>query len=371
MLKCYIVILMGWFFDEPIAPSDELHPLIDQALWPLPPNWLATSNQDVYKAMLGLIRSARNEIIIHTCYIARCRGENSKDTFIDELLTFLDGCSQYKGIHVTIVVDTFGAWWTGSGGPQMRTKYPYIHWYVTGSGQLYNQNYHRKFIVVDRKRALVLSGNISHEYFGTKNPRFLDTAMYTTDPVIITDLISDGKSNMDCGQLFKRVVGSVNHNLVILSGSFDPTSSTIDMLIRLCQRGVRVHIYCMKHWGYADLGRNKLSEAGVTIMEMPPGMPDFHAKVWVIDADLKCLGSNDNIDIRLVKTSSYWMGSCNISVRSFEMDRELMVQCNDIETARGLLLAYTTSEATMYVPTLLHTIPGLRDLVNMFETGVM
>jgi phosphatidylserine/phosphatidylglycerophosphate/cardiolipin synthase-like enzyme len=288
-----------------------------------------TSNTAMYGALMRLIRSAKSEVIIHTCFTER-GPDGQIDTFYDGLWTMLEEMVERHGIRVVVTMDggPFGHLLMTSPNRLVPPKaFPKIEWRLM-HGQLdssYGHHlpcYHRKFVVIDRCRAFVTGANLTHCYMTDQDtPRNLRDCSWTSEnEAVVSALcalhdsgrVPPGNHHVvtECAALFyQTIIPRVQTSLVLFTGVFEPDARMVENLMRL---GPLVDIYCMnpaRGWNISRWSFMRMIEAGVRIHVLDADHASIHMKVWVLN------GQNA------------WIGSCNISSRSFRLDDEIMAVC--------------------------------------------
>src|ERR1039458_10096512 len=137
---------------------------------------LITTGEEAYAKIVELIGSARRRIHLTTFIFAR-------DPVAEGLIALLEKKAQ-DGVSVCLLLDSFGSFWTKRPsfkrleelGGQVVHFNPVLHLPSRGRANLRN---HRKFLIVDSRRAILGGMNFAEQYMGP-NPdpqRWIDLCL--------------------------------------------------------------------------------------------------------------------------------------------------------------------------------------------------
>ena len=310
--------------------------------------WLHTG-EEAFTRMLPAIERARRSVRLEFyIYTADYIGTKVRDALVD---------AARRGVNVRVLLDAFGAvglpagFWTTLqhfGGE--------VRWFNPFTWRLFAFRNHRKLLLVDDTVAFVGGFNISDVYNGDGVTRgWRDLGMELRQPEAIKQLAAAFDDMFDGSDLHQRVLSRMKapwrvsnrrgpvllsgprmgrnpfrSNLLkllkrarhvrIVSGYFLPSLRLRHALRQVARRGGTVELLLA---GKSDVplaqlaGRvryGSLLRAGVRIFEYQPQI--LHAKLAVID------------DVVFV-------GSSNLDTRSFGINYELMVRCDDENLAES------------------------------------
>jgi phosphatidylserine/phosphatidylglycerophosphate/cardiolipin synthase-like enzyme len=293
------------------------------------------------QSLFAVISAATHSIIIHTCIVAVA----TNDTFAEHVFNLLWKRVQC-GVHVTIVCDATSTYLSNSIDP--RVRFPWIQWILIGSYSavgIARPIYHRKFIIIDQIEVMVTGANLTHEYY---HHQYWDIAYHSKDRHLVQTLHAIHMATLlghvsqrcchsqivhtRCGSLFlTQIVPRVQQSLLVYTGIFQPSSDIMQALLSLVQRRVQVTVCCVSPstWGHLDTYHYVLlRQAGIQLREAAPGSEQLHGKAWIMDH------------------TRLWIGSCNLSTRSFHQDYELMLEiCDPVQVKRGIQTLTDTLQA--------------------------
>jgi cardiolipin synthase A/B len=318
------------------------------------------NGDEAYPAMLEAIRAAEKTINIET--FIYWRGESGR-MFTDALVE-----RAAAGVKVHLIIDAIGSGLRidrkyvrklTDAGAQVREYHP-VAWYNPSLAARVNHRTHRKLLIVDGQVGFTGGMGIGDEWLGHAQDEehwrdmhyriegpavlqlqsaFCDNWMKTTGQVLDgSDYFPQPTPAGDCvAQVFKSDPngGSQSMQLMFLmslaaaekhvrigNAYFVPDRITVDALVEVAERGVKVQILVpgphldvkiVRPASRAQWG--KLLKAGVEIYEYQPTM--YHTKLLVVDERWSSVGSA-NIDARSFKFND----EANLNVLSTEFARE-------------------------------------------------
>ena len=316
---------------------------------------------DVYDAMLGAIRSARNSISLETYILAD-----------DEVgRPILDALAERarRGVRVRVIADAFGSMLTFPRRTEWRLRRHGVrlrrfHRWQWRDPLRYNRRDHRKLLVVDGRVAFLGGFNIHREnsYRVYGEQRWRDTHVRLTGP-LATDIqvlfdafwAADWETWIPATVREEGVVMSnqtryarrrlkffidslfedAEKSIWVSTPYFVPNRRMQQGLVAAARRGVDVQVLVpgkndvrlvrwASHAAYA-----RLLEGGVRIFEYAPRV--LHAKTAVVDGTWAMVGTS-NLDYRSfflnyeVNLFSRQQGLCDELAADFEADRGRSVE---------------------------------------------
>ena len=242
-----------------------------------------------------------------------------------------------QGVRVRLVVDGYGSRRMPRGmrqrlindGVQLRMVHTFSH----------SRN-HRKMVIIDQHIAFVGGINIADRYVvGNELGRWYDAVLRTTGGVV-SELLqlydydfaatyrdsaptlytsthnpmlywSEAGGGGAMRRLLQDIVDSAEREITLTTPYFMPPPSTLKLLHRAIERGVRIHIIIPRRcdiWLIDDIMRHSIREAeelGIEISLLDNAF--IHAKLALVDSR------------RVV------VGSANLDTRSLGLNRELML----------------------------------------------
>jgi len=320
------------------ADSHTRHPLHDTRAIKdvfVAPKRILDRDDDRYTYFLRFLDSATESISIHSSFMTHHHG--SKDSFYLGLVDLLRE-KEIQGVSIRIRLDGCIAAISWDDFSDLHDKW--LEFVGNRSRWNYTQSmYHRKFCLIDQTRAMITGANLTHGYFGGRTestlvPTLRDVDAYTEDPDIIAGLSSLDQHSyrrsdmpmrlsswsdrappvrVDCAHLLTELLQSASTRMVIFTGLFEPDDVIMSLLCATARRGVECTIF-MSFTPFFVASAYRMIDAGVRIRIGGDPTHTTHSKIWRVD------------------DGPVWLGSCNLTRRSMNLDREMMV-CFDTPEA--------------------------------------
>jgi hypothetical protein len=213
--------------------------------------------------------------------------------------------------------------------------------------------FHRKGMVVDGRMALLFTGNFASVHLQS-GIGLLGCGVLVTHPARVRGMQvalsgqemlaahaqRDGVYTNIPAAFTALVVERARKRVVVFTGILDPPAAVVAACGWLCARSVQVTVFttCRMRYPAAELAARDLGDVGVVVRCWVHPKADFHQNVWIVDSGKGC-----------------YVGSANLSNRSWYVDQEMMVETPASPRAMirwAMLNSRTVRDSTPTLPSL-------------------